>query len=83
MLCPNCEQLRDPMDERQLKRQHRVDKYAHETNVIYLCVKKTGGCGHLFSPGEQEIIAAYLRGDLVPAEHLKNNDKEAEAVKNR
>lgn len=67
MICPHCEIERNPLDQRELKRLDRNEKYAHELNVVYQCVKATGGCGHIFSPGEQEIIMAYLRGDLVPA----------------
>src|SRR3954452_20004334 len=65
--CPNCEQLRDPMDSRELKRYERSEKYAQELNVVYQCIKKTGGCGHIFSPGDQRILIAFLQGDLVPA----------------
>lgn len=71
MRCPNCEQLRDPLNQRQFKRLDRNEKYAHELNIVYQCVKSTGGCGHVFSPGDQNIIRAYLAGDLVPASHVE------------
>lgn len=71
MRCPNCEQLRDPLNPREFKRLDRNEKYASELNIVYQCVKSTGGCGHVFSPGDQSIIRAYLAGDLVPAEHLR------------
>lgn len=65
--CPNCELARDPMDSRQFKRYQRMEKYSLELNVVYQCVKNTGGCGHIFSPGDQRILMAFLQGDLVPA----------------
>jgi hypothetical protein len=71
MRCPNCELLRDPTIAREFKRLDRNEKYVSELNVVYQCVKTTGGCGHVFSPGDQNIIRAYLAGDLVPASHLR------------
>lgn len=67
MRCPSCELLRDPLDQRQFRRLERNEEYADELNVVYVCVRHTGGCGHVFSPGDQSIIRAYLSGDLVPA----------------
>jgi hypothetical protein len=67
MRCPNCEQLRDPLNPRELRRLHRNEKYAKELNVVYKCIASTGGCGHVFSPGDQRILMAFLAGDLVPA----------------
>ncbi len=74
--CPHCEQLRDPMDPAQFKRYGRNPKYAQELNVVYECRKKTGGCGHVFSPGDQRILIAFLQGDLVPAESVNYNGEE-------
>lgn len=71
MRCPNCEQLRDPLNPRMFRRLDRNEKYALELNVVYQCVKSTGGCGHIFSPGDQRVLMAFLSGDLVPAEHLR------------
>lgn len=68
--CPNCEELRDPTDPKQFKRYSRSEKYALDLNVVYQCIKnkRTGvGCGHIFSPGDQRILIAFLQGDLVPA----------------
>lgn len=76
MRCPNCEQLRDPVNQREFKRLDRNEKYANELNIVYQCVKSTGGCGHVFSPGDQQIMRAYLAGDLVPAEHLRQRQSE-------
>lgn len=73
--CPHCESLRDPLDQRQFKRYERIDKYAQELNVVYQCVKHTGGCGHIFSPGDQRILIAFLQGDLVPANNGNGGDK--------
>jgi len=42
------------------------EKYRHDLNPVY----KHLGCGHVFSPGDPWIIAAYLSGELVPAEGL-------------
>lgn len=78
MLCPNCEQKRDPSDESQFKRLDVSQRYKHELNVVYVCARHSGGCGHVFSPGNPEIIAAYLAGKLVPADSLsggKNGKK--------
>lgn len=77
--CPHCEQLRDPLDQRQFKRYERSDKYAMELNVVYQCVKQTGGCGHIFSPGDQRVLMAFLQGDLVPA-HSNGNGNETISV---
>lgn len=38
------------------------EKYRHDLNPVY----KHMGCGHVFSPGDPWIIAAYLSGELVP-----------------
>lgn len=40
------------------------EKYKHDLNPVY----KHLACGHVFSPGDPWIIAAYLSGELVPAE---------------
>ena len=73
MRCPHCEMLRNPLSDREFKRFDRNEKYAHELNVVYQCVKHTGGCGHVFSPGDQRILRAYLAGDLVPANRTHSN----------
>jgi hypothetical protein len=39
-------------------------KYQRDLNPVY----KHLDCGHVFSPGDPWIIAAYLSGELVPAE---------------
>lgn len=72
MRCPNCEMVRNPLNAREFKRLDRNEKYASELNIVYQCVKSTGGCGHVFSPGDQRILMAYLAGDLVPA-HSNTN----------
>ncbi len=83
--CPHCEALRDPMDQKQFKRYERNERYAQELNVVYQCVKQTGGCGHIFSPGDQRILIAFLQGDLVPANHkpVNGDNKEGREVTNR
>jgi hypothetical protein len=40
------------------------EKYKRDLNPVYRHL----ACGHVFSPGDPWIIAAYLSGDLVPAE---------------
>jgi hypothetical protein len=40
------------------------EKYKHDLNPVY----KHSACGHVFSPGDPWIIAAYLAGELVPRE---------------
>jgi len=72
MVCPNCELEREPLNQREFKRLDRNEDYADELNVVYQCVKSTGGCGHIFSPGDQNIIRAFLAGDLVPAKRNGN-----------
>ena len=82
--CPRCELLRDPLDPAQFKRYGRVEKYAKELNVVYQCVKNraTGeGCGHVFSPGDQRILIAFLQGDLVPATRVNGNNGVEKEVK--
>lgn len=39
-------------------------KYQRDLNPVY----KHLDCGHVFSPGDPWIVAAYLSGDLVPSE---------------
>ena len=58
--CPQCEELGDLF--RDFKPLARNEKYRDELNMIY----KHKACGHVFSPGDPWIIAAYLAGDLVP-----------------
>jgi hypothetical protein len=58
--CPNCEELGDLF--RDFKPLERSEKFRDELNMVY----KHRECGHVFSPGDPWIIAAYLAGDLVP-----------------
>jgi hypothetical protein len=64
IICPNCETAGTL--EGDFKVLDRNEKYAMELNVIYQHRKDKGHCGHIFSLGDQRIIAAVLRGDLVP-----------------
>lgn len=82
MRCPNCELLRNPLDHKQFKRMDLKEKYAQHLNVVYMCVKTRDswgvviegeGCGHVFSPGDQQILMAFLAGDLVPAQRKPQN----------
>jgi hypothetical protein len=68
------------MDARELKRYERSEKYAQELNVVYQCIKKTGGCGHIFSPGDQRILIAFLQGDLVPARRVSSSNGDKQEV---
>jgi hypothetical protein len=72
MRCPMCEKLRNPLGE--LKRFQRNEKYAMELNVVYQCRRDRGGCGHIFSPGDNRVLLAYLRGDLIPASLVENHN---------
>jgi len=67
--CPNCGQLRHP--HRDLRRFERNERYAMELNVVYQCKRDRGGCNHVFSPGDQRVILAFLSGDLIPVSHLR------------
>ena len=58
--CPNCEELGDLFGD--FKPLERNEKYRDDLNTVY----RHRGCGHVFSPGDPLIIAAYLAGDLVP-----------------
>jgi hypothetical protein len=72
MVCPNCEQ------------EHHVgwykhcdipQKYAGDLNQVYICQRSKGGCGHVFSPGDRELVGllkAYLEGRLVWTEPKEN-----------
>lgn len=80
MRCPNCEKERDPLNNAEFQRFHRNEKYANELNVVYRCRRETGGCGHVFSPGDQSIMIAFLRGDLVPAKKPNGNKSDSEVV---
>jgi hypothetical protein len=61
MRCPHCE---EDGTMAAFKALDLNEKYRHDLNPVY----KHLGCGHVFSPGDPWIIAAYLAGDLVPAE---------------
>jgi hypothetical protein len=61
LLCPHCEESGTMAAFKALDLNA---KYQHDLNPVY----KHVGCGHVFSPGDPWIIAAYLSGDLVPAE---------------
>lgn len=58
--CPQCEQLGDLFKD--FRALERNEKYREELNMVY----RHQACGHVFSPGDPWIIAAYLAGDLVP-----------------
>ena len=58
--CPKCEELGNLFGD--FIPLERNEKYRDELNMVY----KHRGCGHVFSPGDPWIIAAYLAGDLVP-----------------
>lgn len=73
IICPYCGQRRLP--ERDLRRMHRPTEYLSELNVVYECKKQRGGCGHVFSLGDQRIIAAWLSGDIVPRQWLDDKIK--------
>jgi len=72
--CPNCEQLGDPFHHFQPL--HFVEQYRHELNRVMRHRRDRGGCGHVFSPGDPWIIEAYLSGDLIPKELLKQSRQE-------
>jgi hypothetical protein len=61
--CPGCGELRHLHWYRAFD---RPPAYERELNVIYQCTKARGGCGHAFSPGDPQILEAYLSGELVP-----------------
>jgi hypothetical protein len=61
MRCPHCEEDGTMGDFKALDLN---EKYKHDLNPVY----KHLGCGHVFSPGDPWIVAAYLSGELVPAE---------------
>jgi hypothetical protein len=63
MLCPHCEEGGTMASFKALDLN---GKYKHDLNPVY----KHLACGHVFSPGDPWIIAAYLSGELVPAEGL-------------
>ena len=58
--CPKCEELGDLFGD--FNPLERNERYRDELNMVY----KHKACGHVFSPGDPWIIAAYLSGDLVP-----------------
>lgn len=66
LVCPDCEELGTPGYH--FKPLDRNEAYANELHIVYQHRKDRGGCGHIFSPGDQWVIAAFLAGDLVPRE---------------
>lgn len=67
MRCPNCGELRHL---HWYKAFDRPDEFARELNVIYQCPSHKGGCGHAFSPGDPDVMEAFLSGKLVPVESI-------------
>ena len=67
--CPQCEKLGDLF--RDFLALERNEKYRDELNMVY----KHRGCGHVFSPGDPWIIAAYLAGDLIPRALLEEANR--------
>ena len=63
--CPGCGEIRHLHWYRVFDRPPEFEK---ELNVIYQCATYKGGCGHAFSPGDPQIMEAYLSGKLVPVE---------------
>lgn len=46
-----------------------------DLNVVYQCKRDKGGCGHVFSLGDQRVMLAYLNGDLIPRVSLDRADR--------
>lgn len=66
--CPHCEQI--GRLDRDFKVLSRNELYAMELNYVHQHRKDRGGCGHIFSLGDQRITIAFLEGKLVPREML-------------
>lgn len=65
--CPNCQELRH------LNWYTAYDipeAFKADLNAVYQCPHYKGGCGHVFSPGDPQIISDYLAGKLVPVEAI-------------
>lgn len=58
----------------------RNEKYAMELNVVLIHDKDHGGCGHIFSLGEQKVLIAFLEGRLVPREMYDELREKYEAL---
>jgi hypothetical protein len=56
--CPRCRVL-DALGE--YKALERVAEFEQDTAQV---LKHT--CGHVFAPANNQVVAAYLRGDLIP-----------------
>lgn len=67
LLCPNCGVARHLQWYRAFD---RPAEFISELNVIYQCPTYKGGCGHAFSPGDSDVMEAYLSGKLVPVEAI-------------
>jgi len=67
MRCPNCGELRHL---NWYKAFNRPKEFEGELNVIYQCPTAKGGCNHAFSPGNPEIMEAFLSGKLVPVDSI-------------
>lgn len=57
MRCPGCERFNHLF---WYQRFGQIEKYAMETNPVYLCPKPKGGCGHVFSPGDHSLLLSVL-----------------------
>lgn len=79
VICPKCEV------ERHINwytHCERKAKYADDLNQVFICARNKGGCGHIFSPGNRELVSllvAYLEGRVVLA---PVDDEVKEASKN-
>jgi hypothetical protein len=64
MLCPRCRVYHDVL---WYERWGEVEDYAPQTNPIYRCSKKKGGCGWFFSPSDREVVrATHFDGRELP-----------------
>jgi hypothetical protein len=63
--CPGCGELRHVHWYRVFD---RPAEFQRDLNVIYQCPTFKGGCNHVFSPGDPDVMEAYLSGKLVPVE---------------
>jgi hypothetical protein len=79
--CPYCEALGDPAYH--FRTIESAPRYRSELNVIFVHIKKRGGCGHMFSPRDVWVIQAYLAGDLVPTSLLAAAQRELSELRDK
>lgn len=79
--CPKCKKEGDWFFH--FRELELVEEHRRELNPVYKHLPWRGGCGHVFSPGDPQIMEAYLAGDLIPKSWLEEAKLEIEDLRTK